>query len=103
MKIKKLLRRIRQLPPLILAFVSRRRTDPLPPPLQLGLELDQLSSTGLRLREAFSRAPCRVLVPTERAQPRPARTGVLAGDWAPARVALARPTRSDQLDFLIVP
>ena len=54
MKIKKLIRRIRQLPPLIFAFVSRRRSDSLPPPLQLDLELDQVTATGLPLREAIS-------------------------------------------------
>ena len=53
MNIKNIIRRIRQLPPLIFAFVSRWRADSLPPPLQLDLELDQVTSTGLRLREAI--------------------------------------------------
>ena len=53
MKIKNLLLLIRQLPRSIFSFVSRRRADLLPPPVQLDLELDQLTDAGLPLRDAI--------------------------------------------------
>jgi len=53
MRIKDIIRRIRQLPPLIFAFAIRRRPAALPPPEQLDLELDQVTATGLPLHEAI--------------------------------------------------
>ena len=53
MTIKNIIRSVVQLLARLHPFAARRNPEPLPPPTQLALDLDQLTDSGLPLREAL--------------------------------------------------
>lgn len=53
MKIKNTMRFAVQLLARVFPFVAHQNPPPAPPPVQLALDLDQVSASGLRLREAI--------------------------------------------------
>ena len=53
MKVKTIVRFVLHRLTRVISFVARRNPPPAPPPVQLALDLDQVTESGLRLRETL--------------------------------------------------